>query len=1076
MNRLTSRSAQKIADATVRQAAGAMRDIITVALVAGSLHAGSVRASDMFAGWTKPAKSPSLRLPGLSSGISAELLTIRNSTITNKTDRGCSDSSFGSHYSGLADEVFLHSSTGTFAAGQTDALQIAVTNHAGPGGTVVFDTVMTDSTAPFGSSPEILQITYKEGGLGLAPGTVLGLWTNTPGSGLTGYDDYEDFDADLTVFPAADRTLFSGQYAVFEITVSGGTGATYIDNIAVNGTYHPPPGTNGTIAVTVDPSDQKWRISDRLIGLHCEYHDARDSAYADGRIAGWAASNHIAFMRYPGGSTVKTYDWQNPSGTLADDPWDPAYTGAADATLWMSLDEYLAFCDAGGARPMIGINWLSGSKFRTLEEGVERASNCVQYVKNHGYPGADYYIGNEDMWELCLLDDGIWSIAESAGYFVQYAQAMKAADPDIRIFWNDNDVNTNRLRVFLSVAGDWADGVEFHSKWPEQGEGDGSVWSCDDWKNEFPLIDHARLRSHRDLANTLRSVAAGAGYPNLLMANNEYGVTSKNYRLAGFDRYTINLVVIDFLQELFIGNYDASAFWDNAMLKTPWSNQTLFNPPFGNRFNPSAFGLEMLSPAQGAAMLGYTSSSSNVYGFAAATDDEILLYLINKTESEQNIEVAFDTAGVSRSKPPAGLALVDTIGQWGANQAFAVGYHEASGNYTATLPPMSYNRLRFAKAAHQTVQSLLSGNWTNAATWSPGEVPDHPDLVLIKSQHVVAVDSTGNEAGSLRLDGGQACLDILPGGSLEIVNSGNYPTNGAVSFKEAESALGIRLQGGSLTVGGNFTLGAGGSGITNLLLITAGSLNVGGDVFIGTEGGGDALMDIIGASAGISVGGDLTAGSSGILRWTASEAGAVTPVVSANAKSVTLGGALAADLSAMTNSPPEIILIDHHGGDALLGAFSSAHIVGASGYSLSYTGGDGNDLSLIYTGTAYDTWAQSHSLAGGPADDDDGDSLSNLGEYGLNGNPTNSADRGIRPILLSMGGLLEYIYARRTAPDSGLTYYLELTDDLVSGTWTNGGYIVTGTGTIHPDFEAVTNRIQNAGKTKGFIRLRIIAD
>ena len=126
----------------------------------------------------------------------------------------------------------------------------------------------------------------------------------------------------------------------------------------------------------------------------------------------------------------------------------------------------------------------------------------------------------------------------------------------------------------------------------------------------------------------------------------------------------------------------------------------------------------------------------------------------------------------------------------------------------------------------------------------------------------------------------------------------------------------------------------------------------------------------------------------------------------------------------------------------------------------------------------YDTWDDEFAdvdLAEQSGDYDD-DGADNLIEYALDGNPTNPADIGIVPIYGTSGNVFEYIYPRRKASNSGLTYYLELTDNLVLGGWTNTGYAETGAGNIDAVFESVTNEIPTTGKTNEFIRLRIISE
>ena len=133
----------------------------------------------------------------------------------------------------------------------------------------------------------------------------------------------------------------------------------------------------------------------------------------------------------------------------------------------------------------------------------------------------------------------------------------------------------------------------------------------------------------------------------------------------------------------------------------------------------------------------------------------------------------------------------------------------------------------------------------------------------------------------------------------------------------------------------------------------------------------------------------------------------------------------------------------------------------------------------IVVQSAYTVWANSYQLAQGPSGNDDGDRLSNLGEFALGGNPTNSSDLGY-PITYGLkfaGGTnwFEYVYPMRSDPNSGLLYYLELATNLVTPVWTNSGYAVTGSGTLTNGFLSVTNRIETNFKSQQFIRLSIQA-
>jgi hypothetical protein len=117
----------------------------------------------------------------------------------------------------------------------------------------------------------------------------------------------------------------------------------------------------------------------------------------------------------------------------------------------------------------------------------------------------------------------------------------------------------------------------------------------------------------------------------------------------------------------------------------------------------------------------------------------------------------------------------------------------------------------------------------------------------------------------------------------------------------------------------------------------------------------------------------------------------------------------------------------------------------------------------------YDAWVATYPALGGDTamtNNPDGDSLDNLAEYAFGGDPTDANDQGYAPkkSIVTDGGsnFVQYVYAKYSDETArGLTYYLELNDDLVYGTWTNSGYTKEGTGVdgFGAGFDAVTNKI-----------------
>jgi len=131
-------------------------------------------------------------------------------------------------------------------------------------------------------------------------------------------------------------------------------------------------------------------------------------------------------------------------------------------------------------------------------------------------------------------------------------------------------------------------------------------------------------------------------------------------------------------------------------------------------------------------------------------------------------------------------------------------------------------------------------------------------------------------------------------------------------------------------------------------------------------------------------------------------------------------------------------------------------------------------LEAESVGTLFDAWMGGFGLSGTNAaatNDYDGDLWSNLEEYGLDGDPTNSAVVGTVPEFTYNGSSMEFVHGQRS-DDSSLVYYLETTPNLVNGIWTNDNYTVDGTNVTGLTLNMVTNFVPTTDDEM-FIRLVI---
>lgn len=107
-------------------------------------------------------------------------------------------------------------------------------------------------------------------------------------------------------------------------------------------------------------------------------------------------------------------------------------------------------------------------------------------------------------------------------------------------------------------------------------------------------------------------------------------------------------------------------------------------------------------------------------------------------------------------------------------------------------------------------------------------------------------------------------------------------------------------------------------------------------------------------------------------------------------------------------------------------------------------------------------------------DNPDSDTLNNLAEFALGGDPSDGNDTGLATTSRSVNGYFEMVHPVRTnAVDAGLIYYVTRNTDLTGTAWTNMDVEVTGTNVTGGAFDYVTNRVPTATHPVQFIKLVI---
>ncbi len=151
-----------------------------------------------------------------------------------------------------------------------------------------------------------------------------------------------------------------------------------------------------------------------------------------------AALREINFrsMRYPGGNFLSGYHWEDGIGPRDQRPRRRDLAWQSIETNQFGTDEFMQFCTAINAQPMLGVNMGTGT--------IQAAANLVEYCNA---PVGTYYAdlramhGHPDPYKVkywCLGNemDGPWQIGHLDA--VEYGKKAREAAKMMR--WHDNDI------------------------------------------------------------------------------------------------------------------------------------------------------------------------------------------------------------------------------------------------------------------------------------------------------------------------------------------------------------------------------------------------------------------------------------------------------------------------------------------------------------------------------------------------------------------------------------------------------------------------------------------------------------
>lgn len=420
-----------------------------------------------------------------------------------------------------------------------------------------------------------------------------------------------------------------------------------------------------TAAVTVNAGQVLATVPATGVGTNVAVYDGNMN---DAAVPGLLSAAGIKAVRYPGGSYSDIYHWQTHTT-------DGGYVAPGT-----DFDTYMSTVKAAGAQPIVTADYGSGT--------AQEAADWVRYANvTKGYGVRYWEIGNEvygngeygSSWETDKHSSH--SATTYATNLVQYASAMKAVDPSIKI------------GAVLTTPGNWPDGLT--------GPGDTADWnhtvmSIAGPKIDFVIVHHYPTSSseadllgkpHAEIpgmASNLRSLIdqyAGSNAPDVGIAvteanGNMYKDAASNGLFAP-DEYLTWMENGAFNVDWWglhngtdcskVTSVDGGTDYDDYGVL---SSGASCEPPLDTPFAPY-YGTQMITKlaAPGDSLVRGSSSSSLLAVHAAKrADGDVDVMLINKDPSNA-VAVSLDFDGFS---PSATTPTVYTYAKNGTSITSAV--------------------------------------------------------------------------------------------------------------------------------------------------------------------------------------------------------------------------------------------------------------------------------------------------------------------------------------------------------------------------------------------------------------------
>jgi alpha-N-arabinofuranosidase len=392
--------------------------------------------------------------------------------------------------------------------------------------------------------------------------------------------------------------------------------------------------------VTVNTSDVIGTVSPNIMGFNMVYCYEGDAPWqsGSGKVAGMMKNIGVGQFRYPGGTVVTRYHWEQPTGQGWSDLWDPKFDASKNTlpSSFMDIDEYLELTKKLKIEPLVGINMGSGIKYNRVQEGIDEAVRLMKHCLSKGVKVKYYYLDNEPYQP----DANYTYKPEEYGDMLNlYVPAMKKVDPDIKIIANTQPRTDVYIKPLLERAGKNIDLIDVHMYWKFRNA------TFTNWIAE-PMMTHQGKGTYAQQRQIWEKTFADAGYPNIKLVVLEWniGPPGPAQNIPPTETQAALMISEQFMQYVKSGLF-MSCFWPLTLPGNDGKNtRPLFRSKGEYKANKAYDMFAMYTDVLGQQQVANTVTGQRLIILSVKSNDgkTLWVYLVNKNQDAELAPVNID--------------------------------------------------------------------------------------------------------------------------------------------------------------------------------------------------------------------------------------------------------------------------------------------------------------------------------------------------------------------------------------------------------------------------------------------------